>query len=281
MNSLRVFDVTRKSILLFLSSYEIVFYMKQKKNHRQKVKKGQKNRMQASLFGTHAVCEALLNPARKIKMLYVTEQAMDQIAEKGIKSSAPTTIIDKRELDNALPRDTVHQGMALECEPLDEVNVQDLIAAASLKEKSVLVMLDQVTDPHNVGAIMRSACAFGADGIIMQKKHAPELSGTLAKIACGAIEHIAVAYETNLTRTLETLQDAGFFAVGLDERGECDINQFKTPEKCVLVLGAEGPGLRRLVKEQCDSLVRLPMSGNMPSINVSNAAAITLYATSK
>ena len=253
--------------------------MKQKKIHRQKVKNVQKSRIQATLFGTHAVCEALSNPERRINMLYATDQAMEQIAEKGIKLKTPMTIIDKRELDNALPAGTVHQGMALDCAPLDEVSVQDLIATASQKNKTVLVMLDQVTDPHNVGAILRSACAFGADGVIMQKKHAPELTGSLAKIACGAIEHIPVAYETNLTRTLETLQDAGFFAVGLDERGECNINEFKTPEKCVLVLGAEGPGLRRLVKEQCDSLVRLPMSGHMPSINVSNAAAIALYAT--
>ncbi len=252
--------------------------MKQKNNHRQKVKNNQKSRIQATLFGTHAVIEALSNPSRRINMLYATEQAMEQIAEKGIKSKIPTTIIDKRELDNALPSGTVHQGMALDCAPLDEVSVQDMIAATAHKDKAVLVMLDQVTDPHNVGAILRSACAFGADGMIMQKKHAPELTGTMAKIACGAAEHVPVAYETNLTRTLETLQDAGFFAIGLDERGEQAINEFKTPDKCVLVLGAEGPGLRRLVKEQCDNLVRLPMSGHMPSINVSNAAAIALYA---
>ena len=257
--------------------------MKQKKNHRHKIQKNQKspkNRLQVDLFGTHAVREALLNPERRIKMLYATKQMMDEIArDQKMPRDIPTTIVEKHDLDHSLPQGTVHQGIALSCDPLPDVTVHDMIAAATIaKDKTVLLMLDQVTDPHNVGAILRSACAFGAKGMIMQKKHAPELTGSLAKIACGAAEHVPTAYETNLTRTLETLQEAGFFAVGLDERGTVNINEFKVPDKCILVLGAEGPGLRRLVKEQCDTLVRLPMSGQMPSINVSNAAAIALYA---
>lgn len=264
--------------MLFLSSMRMFFYMKQKKNQRPKFKKEQKNRIHATLFGTHAVCEALQNPARKLKKLYATQQALDQLGQKNIKSSVPSQIVDKNDLDRSFPPNTVHQGLALDCEPLDDVMLQDLIISAEQHGRSVLLMLDQVTDPHNVGAILRSACAFGVDGIIMQKKHAPELTGALAKIACGAVEHVPVAYETNLTRSLESLQEAGFFAIGLDERGEEEISTFKAPDKCVLVLGAEGPGIRRLVKEQCDSLVRLPMHGPMPSINVSNAAAIALYA---
>lgn len=260
--------------------------MKQKKNHRHKIQKNQKtpkNRFQIDLFGTHAVHEALHNPERRIKMLFATKQMMDEIARdktmKSVHGDIPTTIIEKQDLDHSLPKGTVHQGIALSCEPLPDVTIHDMIAAATIaKDKTVLLMLDQVTDPHNVGAILRSACAFGARGMIMQKKHAPELTGSLAKIACGATEHVPTAYETNLTRTLETLQEAGFFAVGLDERGTVNINELDVPDKCVLVLGAEGPGLRRLVKEQCDTLVRLPMSGQMPSINVSNAAAIALYA---
>ena len=142
-------------------------------------------------------------------------------------------------------------------------------------------MLDQVTDPHNVGAIMRSACAFGADGLIMQKKHAPSFAGVLAKTACGAVEHINVAFETNLTRSLETLQNNGFFVLGLDEHGEITIGDADIPNKCVLVLGAEGTGIRRLIREQCDTLVRLPTTGPILSLNVSNAAAIALYAIHK
>lgn len=239
---------------------------------------------QASLWGTHAVTEAFLNPARHIRGLYMTEQALpafeatlETARRKGLKRPSPT-IVDKNTLERFLPQGAVHQGLALDTEELPENTLQDFIIKAGQTEKSLLLMLDQVTDPHNVGAILRSACAFGADGVIMQKKHAPELTGVLAKTACGAVEHMPVSYETNLTRTLEALQENGFFAIGLDERGEQTIAEADLPARCVLVLGAEGPGIRRLVKEQCDLLVRLPMSGAMPSINVSNAAAVALYA---
>lgn len=281
-----------------------IFIMKNYKPRKQKSKDKPQNRPQgkgkatqtkpaapprpksgkANLWGTHAVTEAFLNPARHIRALYVTDQALrdfDEVlkaaSQKGLKRPAPA-IIDKNELDRMLPQGAVHQGLALDAAELEENTVQDFIITAKSKEKSVLLMLDQVTDPHNVGAILRSACAFGADGVIMQRKHAPELMGVLAKTACGAVEYIPVAYETNLTRTLEALQEEGFFAVGLDERGEQTIAEAPLPDHCVLVLGAEGPGIRRLVKEQCDMLVRLPMSGAMPSINVSNAAAVSLYA---
>lgn len=143
-----------------------------------------------------------------------------------------------------------------------------------------LAILDQVTDPHNVGAILRSACAYGAKGLIMQSKHAPEMTGALAKAACGALEHVPVAFETNLSRAIEALQQAGYFVYGLDERGD-DIGQQNFAGKNVLVLGAEGPGIRRLVKEHCDVLIRLPMHGPMPSINVSNAAAVAFHEFSK
>lgn len=236
-----------------------------------------KSALRASLWGAHAVREAWANPDREIRALYITEQALkDFPLSAPVKRPAPI-IVDKQALDRGLPDGAVHQGMALDAAPLEEVMLRDLTISAEARKRTVLVMLDQVTDPHNVGAILRSACAFGAAGLIMQKKHAPELTGVLAKTACGAVEHVPVAYETNLTRTLEALQDEGFFVVGLDERGS-DIATLDVPEKCVLVMGAEGPGLRRLVKEQCDSLARLPMHGPMPSINVSNAAAVALYA---
>lgn len=239
---------------------------------------------QAALWGTHAVTEAFLNPVRYVRGLYMTEQArssfeetLEKARDKGLKRPAPI-ILDKNALERFLPQGAVHQGLALDAEELPENTLQDFIIKAGQSGKSLLLMLDQVTDPHNVGAILRSACAFGADGVIMQKKHAPATTGVLAKTACGAAEHIPVAYETNLTRTLESLQENGFFAVGLDERGEKTIAEADLPDLCVLVMGAEGPGIRRLVKEQCDMLVRLPMSGAMPSINVSNAAAVALYA---
>ncbi len=156
--------------------------------------------------------------------------------------------------------------------------MNDLIIATRDQAKSVIVMLDQVTDPHNVGAIIRSCAAFGADGIIMQRRHAPELTGVLAKTACGGVEHINVAYETNLSRTLENLQTAGYFVYGLDERGERSIGEINTNGKSVIVLGAEGSGLRRLVAEHCDELIKLPTQPPIASLNVSNAAAVALYA---
>lgn len=234
------------------------------------------------IYGAHAVREAWLNSDRKIKALYVTEQTSKQIAEWGTPSVARPmpTVLEKTMFDRMLPN-AVHQNVALDAQPLEESFITDLINAAEGKERTVLVMLDQVTDPHNVGAILRSTSAFGASGLIMQKLHAPELAGVLAKTACGAVEHVPVVYETNLTRTLESLQEQGFFVIGLDEHTEKSFADIQIPTKCVIVLGAEGSGLRRLVKERCDVLVRLPTSGAIASLNVSNAAAIALYAVSK
>ena len=180
-----------------------------------------------------------------------------------------------------LPKGAVHQGIALDCTPLPEYDAQDLIIAHQGKESSTLLILDQVTDPHNVGAIIRSAAAFGCAGIIQQRKHAPELAGVLAKTACGGLEHTKIAHETNLSRAIETLQSAGYFVYGLDERGEQTIGQIKPGGKQVIVLGAEGAGLRRLVAEKCDALIKLPTQPPIASLNVSNAAAIALYALSQ
>ncbi len=237
----------------------------------------------ANIYGFHAVSAAWLNEDRVIQALYITEQAQRGFEESMVEAQRcgfkrpSMTIIDKHRLEKMLPRGAVHQGIAIACSNLEQSDVQDFIIGTHSREKTALVILDQVTDPHNVGAIMRSACAFGANGIIMQKKHAPELTGVLAKTACGAVEHVPVAYETNLSRAIEALQKEGFFIIGLDERGQ-DISEIDTFDKCTIVLGAEGAGLRRLVKDHCDILARLPMSGTMPSINVSNAAAVAFYA---
>lgn len=240
-----------------------------------------------ALFGTHAVTEAWLNHERQIETLFLTDQAargfediLRKARDKGIQRPQPV-IVDKNKLEKMLPRGAVHQGMALVTQALDDIFIQDFIIKAENNPNALLLMLDQVTDPHNVGAILRSACAFGATGVIMQKKHAPSLDGVLAKTACGAVEHIPVAFETNLSRALEELKSNGFFAYGLDERGAMDIGAVPKDGKRVLVLGAEGPGLRRLVAENCDELVSLPMDGAMPSINVSNAAAVALYAVTQ
>ncbi len=243
------------------------------------------------LYGFHAVSEAWLNPARRIHKLFLLDQAAkgfeSLIAEAkaaGLKRPAPQ-ILEKRNFERLLPQGAVHQGVAIACDRLEECDVQDLIIRArDLPGRQVFLILDQVTDPHNVGAIIRSASAFGAAGIIMQKKHAPELTGVLAKTACGAVEHIPVAYETNLSRTIEVLKDNEFFVYGLDERGAQSISSLMqkpgNPDKSkiALVLGAEGPGIRQLVREHCDALVKLPTQGAIQSLNVSNAAAVSLFA---
>jgi len=239
-----------------------------------------------SLYGTHAVREAWLNKTRHIHNLYITEAAAkdfertaQESAKAGLTRPHPV-IVDKADLDKALPKGAVHQGIALACGPLPETEVGDIIRQAATKNAPhTVAILDQVTDPHNVGAILRSASALGVNAVIMQRRHAPELSGVLAKTACGALEHINVAQATNLSRTIEELQAAGYFVIGLDERGD-DINTIERTPKTAIILGAEGPGIRRLVKENCDQLARIPMHNTIASINVSNAAAIAFYALS-
>jgi 23S rRNA (guanosine2251-2'-O)-methyltransferase len=251
----------------------------------QKPEKGPK--VKIDLFGAHAVAQAWINPKRHIHALYITDSALENFDEalkkahdRGLKRPSPQ-IVPKETLDASTPPGSVHQGMGLNCQNLEETDIHDLIRAGENRDRSVLLMLDQVTDPHNVGAIIRSACVFDVAGMILQKKHAPELTGVLAKTACGGIEHVPVAYETNLTRSLETLQENGYFAIGLDEGGTLPVSQLPDYQKLVMVLGAEGPGLRRLVKEQCDALVSLPTGGPISSLNVSNAAAVALFAATQ
>lgn len=244
------------------------------------------------IYGLHAARETWLNPRRQIHDLYLTpagqnifEDTLRRGAKEGLKRPDPK-IIEKTMLDHMLPQGAVHQGIAISCAPLAELSAKDLAIRASNcdnnaeQKRSVLLMLDQVTDPHNVGAILRSACAFGAAGVIMQRKHAPELSGVLAKIATGAVEHLPVAQETNLSRALETLKEEGYFVIGLDEHDHSTIQTVIAdglPNKIVLVLGSEGDGIRRLVRENCDIIACLPTHKPIESLNVSNAAAVALF----
>lgn len=237
-----------------------------------------------SLYGFHAVGEAWLNPVRDIKSLLITDQALkgfenhlQDARRKGLRRPTPT-IMDKQKLENLLPKGAVHQGIALDCASLPEIDLQDLIIRTHDKKIARIAILDQVTDPHNVGAILRSASAFGLDGVVMQKKFAPVLDGVLAKTACGAVDHIPVAQATNLARALDGLKEAGFFILGLSEHAPQSLEQVSPPEKCAIILGSEGEGMRRLLMESCDSLVRLPTGGAIASLNVSNAAAICFYA---
>ncbi len=241
-------------------------------------------RIQANVWGQHAVKAAWLNPNRTISALFTCPEelklfqpVMEEARAAGIHRPEPT-LVGREDLDKHLPRDAVHQGLAITAAEPEEAFIQDIINRGAAKERSLVVILDQVTDPHNVGAIIRSVCALGGDGVVMQRRHAPELTGVVAKAACGAIEHVLVAYETNLSRSIEALQAEGYMVAGLDERGEQTVDALREHKKLALVLGAEGPGLRHLVKEHCDLLVKIPMTGPIPSLNVSNAAAVALYA---
>ncbi len=234
------------------------------------------------IFGAHAVREALLNPERTIYRIYAVDASARNIREiiesrpAGAAQDLQIIITDKDSLDKALAG-AVHQGMAADAAPLPELDVHELLIRVSGKERAVFAMLDQITDPHNVGAILRSASAFGIDGLIMQRKNSPSVAGVLAKTACGAAEHVPVCYETNLSRTIEVLKDAGFEVYGLDEHAHLDIGEVNPSRKSLIILGAEGPGMRRLIREGCDHLVRLPTLGPIQSLNVSNAAAIAFF----
>ena len=235
----------------------------------------------AYLYGVHAVTQALLNADRVHTRLLATERGAASL-EKTLKKAAKdglsvpeVTVVESEDIDRLLPRDAVHQDVLLDTQQLEEVFLQDILLHAD--KDATVVVLDQVTDPHNVGAIMRSAAAFGSLAVIVQKLHAPDITGVLAKSASGAVEHVPLVREVNLSRSLTQLKDAGFTCVGLAERGEATLAGCKLKGKVAIVLGAEGDGLRRLVAENCDMLARLPTGGDIGSLNVSNAAAVALY----
>jgi 23S rRNA (guanosine2251-2'-O)-methyltransferase len=239
-----------------------------------------KAKIKADLFGLHAVKEAWQNPKRYIHALFITENAQKEMVDAlktPLKRPEPV-IVTKEELDRALPPGTVHQGMALSCQALAEETIMDIVIRAEAKPKSVILILDQITDPHNIGAILRSACAFGADGVVLQSRHAPDMTGILAKTACGALEHTPIAYETNLSRTIEKLKEHHYTIIGLDEHAQKQFDDLYSYDRVAMVLGAEGAGMRRLIKEHCDVLVTLPTRPPIASLNVSNAAAVALYA---
>lgn len=205
--------------------------------------------------------------------LMATPERAAEIEEGGLAHGHTIEMMDLPTLTRLLPAGAVHQGLAFKVAPLQGVALEDLAEPA----EGLLVMLDQLTDPQNVGAIFRSALAFGARGIIVQDRHAPTLSGALAKAAVGATERLPHARVTNLSRALERLADLGWRAVGLDGSGEQTLDQALDHRPTVLVMGSEGDGIRRLVAEHCDALARIPMPGGFESLNVSNAAAVALY----
>ncbi|MBV8061361.1 MAG: 23S rRNA (guanosine(2251)-2'-O)-methyltransferase RlmB [Alphaproteobacteria bacterium] len=233
------------------------------------------------IWGLHAVRAAWLNPARRCHRLWLTEAgrtSMEQTMADGreaLLKRPDAKLVDRQELDRLTPPGTVHQGIVMEANALHEPMLSELIAGDTPPD--ALLMLDQVTDPHNVGAILRSAAAFGAGGVIMTERNAPGTTGVLAKTASGALEHVPQVHVVNLARAMDELQQAGYWCVGLAEEGERDLAELDLTGRTVLVMGAEGDGLRQLTRKKCDELARLPTGGEIGSLNVSNAAAVALY----
>ncbi|HZK91315.1 MAG TPA: 23S rRNA (guanosine(2251)-2'-O)-methyltransferase RlmB [Stellaceae bacterium] len=236
------------------------------------------------LYGRHPVAAALANPERRWRRLAVLtgqeEEAKAMTAAAGAArygDGDPIRILDRDGFTALLGGDVVHQGLALEVEPLEAPDLDDVLRAADGAAGAVLVALDQVSDPQNVGAVLRAAAAFGARGVIVAEHGAPPATGALAKAASGALELVPLIPVTNLARALERLKEAGFWCCGLDERAPELLAQLDLGPRVALVLGAEGDGLRRLVRESCDYLARLPTTPAMPSLNIATAAAVALY----
>ena len=227
------------------------------------------------LWGKHAVAAALDNPDRRVLRAWATRETAEFMQ---FPKEVAVTLAEAPDLGRLIPNDAPHQGVVVEVEPLEEIWLGDLLNFAG--ERAILVVLDQVTDPHNVGAILRSAAAFGAIGIVTQDRHSPPESGVVAKAASGALERMPWARVVNLARALEEIGDAGFWRIGLAGDAAMDLGQALGPPKVALVLGAEGPGLRPNTRDHCDSLARLPITDAVESLNVSNAAAVALYAAS-
>jgi 23S rRNA (guanosine2251-2'-O)-methyltransferase len=216
----------------------------------------------------------LQNPARRVNRLLLTENAERRIRESIGEIAVAIERVSPRDLDRLLGTDAVHQGAALETEPLPEPDWHDLAASANGRP---LIVLDQVTDPHNVGAILRSSAVFGASGLVMTRRHSPPLNGVLAKSASGALELVPVALVGNLARALDELKEAGFTIVGLDGEGEQTIESLDWSEPTAIVMGSEGKGLRELTRKTCHRLARITTDETIASLNVSNAAAIALH----
>ncbi len=223
------------------------------------------------VYGVHAVKEALKNKNRKNKFIYLTEELYEEI-----KPSIDFKIVKKSDLNILLGYDIVHQGIVLETSYVPIMHIEDFFE--DLPEKCQIIILDQVSDPQNIGAIARTSAAFGVKAIIQQEKNAPNISSPIiTKTACGGVEHVNFINVTNLSRAIKQLQDNNFWVIGLDERGEQTIDNTDLKGRIAFVMGREGKGIRSLLKEKCDQLVKLPTNSNFPTLNVSNASAVTIY----
>ncbi len=222
------------------------------------------------IFGFHAVTAALRADRRELIRLYATPAAAERLGADIARRGVETRIVSMEEIDARTPREAVHQGVLLEARPLAPIDISEL------PPDGLVLVLDQITDPHNVGAILRTAAAFAVDALVTTERHSPEFAGTLAKSASGGLEHVPICSVINLARALEALGDLGYWRIGLDSDAPAVFGEDALKRPLALVLGAEDKGLRRLTRENCDLLARLDMPGAIRSLNVSNAAAIAL-----
>lgn len=227
------------------------------------------------LYGLHAVRAALANPRRKVKRAVLTARAVEEIGPK-LLGRVRHELADGDAVTRVLPPGAVHQGVALQCEPLPRIDLEDALSKPAEGRRIVLV-LDQISDPHNAGAILRTAAAFGVSAVVVQDRNSPPESGALAKAASGALDIIPVVSVVNISRALAELEKLGFWRVALAGDGEAPLKDAATAGDIALVLGSEGSGIRRLVREHCDAAAYVPISSAMESLNVSNAAAIAMY----
>ncbi|MGH6849938.1 MAG: 23S rRNA (guanosine(2251)-2'-O)-methyltransferase RlmB [Methylocella sp.] len=225
----------------------------------------------AVLYGFHTVCEALRAKRRKLLDIYATEAAARRLEGEIANAGLCPHIVEAADLAHRLGAGAVHQGVMLEALPLEPLDLSDIVS-----KSGIVLVLDQITDPHNAGAILRTAAAFGVDAVVVTHRHAPEMAGVVAKAASGGLEHVAIAGVVNLARALERLGDSGYLRLGLDSEAEVSLATAPLRRPIALVLGGEGKGLRRLSRENCDFLVRLDMPGVIKSLNVSNACAVAL-----
>ena len=233
------------------------------------------------LYGDHAVLAALQNKSRTCHKLVLTRRRLDDLkatAAQLLPSSLEIVTMEKSDIDDLLPEHSIHQGIALLAAPLAALSIEDLQARSAGASRQIVVVLDQVTDPHNIGAILRSAAAFDITALVVPDRHTPPVTGVMARSASGAVETVPMIRVGNLSRALEQLADKGFWRIGMDGTARQSLQEAKKGlDNVVLVLGSEGKGLRRLTAENCDILAKLPISQKMESLNVSNAAAISFY----
>jgi 23S rRNA (guanosine2251-2'-O)-methyltransferase len=224
------------------------------------------------LYGLHTVKAALENPARKIRKFLATENAARRLTEEGVTASPE--LVRPGAIDERLAPDAVHQGLYLEADPLPSPDIAEIAGGPVL-------VLDQITDPHNVGATLRTAAGFDVAAVITTARHSPEATGALAKAASGALEYVPIVTVQNLARAMAELKERGYLLVGLDSTSDVDLSDVPLRAPLALVLGAEGRGLRQLTRESCDHVGRLELPGRIKSLNVSNAAALALYVTTR